>query len=277
MLMDGTGTVKSDNQAVNQRARVVFDNVLKHVQKLLINKIVESGDPDHVDPNLVYEFYVYLEGHSGSLEAYSVGEYYLTKTVNGEKHYFNNAYEDLGTEPQVCSRSGQYGSIGNIRAGYTIEIPGLLPGTDFYVVEREERIPAGYMFIRKTLTDDTYDTADNGIYLVQNGNSTAPDGRIKTGADAEVTIVNGDMTVNLLKVDATNMSTTLPKAQFTLKKLDPEGYGTYASGTDAVEIVSAQTGTDGKTGFDGIRTASTRSAKPASRMVIFWAMKRNSI
>lgn len=257
MIVDGTDdTLRyagSDPQAVNQRTRVVFDNVPKNVQKLLINKVVESDDLQSVDPNLTYEFYVYLEGHSGNLEAYSVGEYYLTKTISGVKHYFNNAYTDLGTEPQICSHSGQYGSIGNIRAGYTIEIHGLLPGTDFYVVEREDRIPDGYMFIRKTLTDDTYDAADAGIYLMQSGGNLAPDAKIKTGADAEVTIVNGDMTVHLFKVDATDTSTPLRKAQFTLKKLDPEGYGTYASGSEKVEKTSADTGEDGRTRIAGIK------------------------
>ncbi|MBP3205308.1 MAG: fibro-slime domain-containing protein, partial [Lachnospiraceae bacterium] len=196
ITMDNTGSglgyVSSDAQAVNQRTRLVYDNVPKNVQKLLINKIVESAVPESIDPNLVYEFYVYLEGQSGNLEPYSVGEYYLTKTTNGVKHYYNNAYNDLGTEPQICSRSGQYGSIGNIRAGYTIEIPGLIPGTDFYVVEREDRNPEGYTFIRKELTDGTWDQADEGISLTQNGITTAPDGRIKAGANAEVTIVNGN-------------------------------------------------------------------------------------
>lgn len=249
-VISSDGSAESDAQMVSQRGRVVFENVPKNVQSLLINKVVESGDPQSVDPNLEFEFYVYLEGHSGTLEPYSVGEYYLTKTVGGQKHYFNNAYNDLGTEPQVCSRSGQYGSIGNIRAGYTIEIPGLLPGTDFYVVEREDRIPDGLIFIRKTLTKGSYDPADSNIYLVQNGTSIAPDGKIKAGSDAEVTIFNGDITVNLIKVDARDMKTPLADAQFTLTKLNPEGNGTYIDGS---ERTSGVTGTNGETRIAGIR------------------------
>ena len=258
MLTDETDSalrmVGSDSQMVADRARVVFENVPKDIQKLLINKVVESDDPQSVDPNLVYEFYVYLEGHSGNLEPYHVGEYYLTKEIGGSKHYFNNQYTDLGTEPAVCSHSGEYGSIGNIRAGYTIEIPGLLPGTDFYVVERENRIPEGYVFARKELTDGTYDDADSGIYLIQNNTNVSPDGKIKMRTDAEVTIFNKDMTVNLFKVDATDMSTPLPNAQFTLKKLDPEGYGTYPENdSDKVEKVSEYTGANGKTYIGGIK------------------------
>ena len=49
------------------------------------------------------------------------------------------------------------------------------------------------------------------------------------------------------------MSTPLPKAQFTLKKLDPEGYGTYLSGTEKVEKTSADTDADEKTLITGIR------------------------
>lgn len=268
MVIDGTGTVSSDSQSVSQRARVVFDNVPKHVQKLLINKVVESLDPESVDPNLVYEFYVYLEGHSGNLEPYKVGEYYLTKTIDGTKHYYNNAYTDLGTEPQICSYSGEYGTIGNIRAGYTIEIPGLLPGTDFYVVERENRIPDGFVFVRKDLTDGTYDTADTDIYF--DGN-TPPDGKIKAEADAEVTVVNSDVTIHLIKVDATDMTTPLERAQFTLKKLDPEGYGTYPADPDKVEKVSEYTGEDGKTYIGGIKNGYyeiSETAVPAGYVLI---------
>ena len=187
------GEVQTGPDLVSQRARIVFDNVPKNVQNLLINKVIETDDPESVDPTLTYEFYVYLEGRNGNLEAYSVGEYFLTQIIDGEKHYFNNAYTDLGTEPQICTYSGQNGSIGNIRAGYTIEIPGLLPGTDFYVVERANRIPEGYMFVRKTLTSGTYDPADNGIFLVQDSGNVSPDGKIKADADAEVVVTNSPL------------------------------------------------------------------------------------
>ena len=257
MVLDGTdhtGHVRSDYQPVSQRARVVFDNVPKNTQKLLINKFVESTDPQSANPNVGFEFYVYLEGHKGNLEPYSVGGYYLTKTSNGEKHYFNNSYNDLGTEPQICSYSGPYGTIGNVRAGYTIEIPGLLPGTDFYVVERMDNIPDGYIFDRKILEAGTYDEKDNDIYLIRDGERIDPDGKIKANADAKVTIYNRDIVVYLIKVDATDMETPLQNAQFTLKKLNPEGYGTYPSNqSEQVEKVSTVTDIAGKYYIAGIK------------------------
>ena len=149
--------------------------------------------------------------------------------------------------------SNKNGTIGNIRVGYTIEIPGLLPGTDFYVVERMDNIPDGYIFDRKTLTEDTYDPADSGIFLVRDGGNIAPDGKIKADADAEVTVYNKDVTVNFVKVDATDMETPLPKAQFTLKNLDPEGNGSYVSGTGAVDKTSVETNAKGNTFIAGIK------------------------
>jgi len=66
------------------------------------------------------------------------------------------------------------------------------------------------------------------------------------------TYIQKEVTLELIKVDDTNMMTPLEKAQFTLKKLDPEGTGNYLTGPDAVEKTSADTDAEGKTTITGI-------------------------
>ncbi|MDO5138536.1 MAG: SpaA isopeptide-forming pilin-related protein [Oscillospiraceae bacterium] len=56
--------------------------------------------------------------------------------------------------------------------------------------------------------------------------------------------------LDIVKVDATDMETPLGNAQFTLKKLDPDGRGTYLPDIDAV--TSPDTDADGKTTITGI-------------------------
>ena len=63
-----------------------------------------------------------------------------------------------------------------------------------------------------------------------------------------------EVELTLLKVDANDMTTPLSGAQFTLKKLDPDGKGTYLTGDDAAEKVSSITDSEGKTVIDGIAT-----------------------
>ena len=48
------------------------------------------------------------------------------------------------TLQQRCTFHTGRGSITKIKAGYTVEIPGLLNGTPFIVAERDDEIPSGY-------------------------------------------------------------------------------------------------------------------------------------
>ena len=58
--------------------------------------------------------------------------------------------------------------------------------------------------------------------------------------------------LDIVKVNAKDMETPLKDARFTLKKLDPDGNGTYLSGTEAVEKTSLPTDDEGKTIITGI-------------------------
>ena len=69
----------------------------------------------------------------------------------------NNAPVDKGTTPVVCSTTGRSGSINSIPPEFTIVIPNLVVGTNFYVEERRDNIPEGYEFVKEELTAETYD------------------------------------------------------------------------------------------------------------------------
>lgn len=78
------------------------------------------------------------------------------------------------------------------------------------------------------------------------------------GRPADFNFVNSytetGIDLDIFKFDATDMSTPLKKAQFRLKKLDPDGRGTYITGDEAIEKTSGETDAQGKTSITGITT-----------------------
>ena len=70
-----------------------------------------------------------------------------------------------------------------------------------------------------------------------------------TAKQYEGTITNkyrlNNIDINIVKVDADDMETTLAGAQFTLNKLDPEGKGTLLTGEEAITKTSEITEEDG--------------------------------
>ena len=203
---------------VGDRSNVLYTNYPK-TQNLLITKHISVDSAPLVEgENPVFEFRVYLEttetNEDGTtqrkLVPYSYGPYYLTKKVDDATHYFtltgvNNAPVDKGTEPVVCSTTGRSGSINSIPPEYTIVIPNLVVGTNFYVEERRDNIPEGYEFVKEELTEGTYDASN----LIAEGSASdvidrvlARDendeqefdpntvGRIKQDVDAESHIYN---------------------------------------------------------------------------------------
>ena len=209
VAMNGTdvavqnGEAQSGFEMVADRIQVVCMNT-PFVQNLKITKHIEGGIAEDDDPR--FEFRVYFEAMDPDdgvthLVPYSYGPYYLMKDGN----YYtltgtNNAPESHGTTPTVCSTTGRSGTINSIPPEYTIVIPNLTVGTNFYVEERRDNMPEGYAFIREVLTAGTYDPCSldtTDIHLISrlindqqhfNPNSI---GRIKKGADAESHIYNG--------------------------------------------------------------------------------------
>ena len=165
------GRAEATFAQVKNRGNVTFKNY-PFTQDLLITKhITEDSADDWEADNPVFEFRVYLEstvtdpttGESvQKLVPYSYGPYYLVKEIDNVRHYYtltgeNNRPEDQGTDPVYCSTTGRSGSINSIPPEYTIIIPDLTVGTNFYLEERRDNIPEGYEFVREELKEGTYD------------------------------------------------------------------------------------------------------------------------
>lgn len=181
-IVPDSGTPANGNIAeagfenVSERGEVIYTNH-PYTRNLNITKhLTEDSAPLEPGEMPVFEFRVYLERTvevtAGDppqpqtvhrLEPYSYGPYYVTKEVNGVVHYYklnglNNAPVDQGTEPVVCSTTGRSGSINSIPPEYTIVVPDLAIGTNFYVEERLDNLPAGYEFVREELKPGTFGT-----------------------------------------------------------------------------------------------------------------------
>ena len=191
-------------------------NIVKHL--LPVGTRAGAGD--------VFEFRVYLETTTEvegetvhQLVPYSYGPYYVTKVVEGATHYFtltgtNNAPQDKGTTPVVCSTTGRSGSINSIPPEYTVVVPNLAVGTHFYIEERRDNIPAGYVFDHEDLVrDDQYDYDDqtlgsdediiSRILARDEKDHQAFDhetiGKIKKGKDAKSEVFNRKVTASVQK------------------------------------------------------------------------------
>ena len=218
-------------------------NVLNQpfLQQLDITKhIIDAANPTDIlsqhsgytpGAGEVFEFRVYLESTVEvddelvqQLIPYAYAPYYVTKMVDGQKHYYklpgaNNAPVDQGTTPVVCSTTGRSGSINSIPPEYTVEIPNLAAGTHFYIEERRDNIPAGFAYDHEELENGTYDLATieniNRIIARDEKDHQAFDpktvGRIKKDVDAKSHVYNRKVNVHTekqwLKQDGTTAYT----------------------------------------------------------------------
>lgn len=188
-------------------------NIIKH----LLPENTQAGTGD------VFEFRVYLETtieqdgeQVRQLVPYSYGPYYVTKEVGGQIHYYtltgaNNTPQDKGTTPVVCSTTGRSGSINSIPPEYTVVIPNLAVGTHFYIEERRDNIPAGYVFDHEDLIEGTYDVQTLGSDQDIISRILARDekdhqsfdhdtiGKIKKDVDARSEVFNKKVNVNVQK------------------------------------------------------------------------------
>ena len=293
--INGEGVTINDGSAeagyayVSDRSLVGVKNYPVKQNLLITKYITEDSAPMEEGENPVFEFRVYLESiitdEHGSvvyeddnpktmLIPYAYGPYYLVKEVDGTRHYYtltgeNNTPEDKGTEPVICSTTGRSGSINSIPPEYTVIIPNLAVGTNFYLEERRDNIPDPYQFDHEDLQEDTYDPSNMGDSEDAIERTIARDeedhqefdpdtvGRIKSGVDAESHVYNKKpwpkTDITLKKVDKANInkenleaSDLLDGAAFILEKykqLSPtefkdaewnSAHSTYNYGTNGV-------------------------------------------
>ena len=207
----------SDRSQLNYKNHPFLQNL--NIIKHLLPENTQAGPDD------VFEFRVYLEStveadgqNIQQLVPYSYGPYYVTKLNESDNqiHYFtltgeNNAPEDKGTTPVVCSTTGRSGSINSIPPEYTVVIPNLAVGTHFYIEERRDNIPAGYVFDHENLIENTYDAQTLGtdediisrILARDEKDHQAFDpgtiGKIRKDVDAQSEVYNRKVYVNVQK------------------------------------------------------------------------------
>ena len=162
---------------VSERKKVIYENHVDEsaMKNLTIKKRlwqdegmtteIFSGTGEGAD-NTEFSFRVYIGMEGETYTIYKNGPYRV-KNPAGEYCYFHNgAFVSTGktvfgeitddivdydpeillgdTLQQRCTFHTGRGSVSRIKAGYIVEIPGLLNGTPFIVAERDDEIPSGY-------------------------------------------------------------------------------------------------------------------------------------
>ena len=147
---------------------------------------IHSGTGVEAD-NTYFKFRIYIgEGTDITVDGigyavYNTGKYYV-KNPKGEyciwqdggfvstgKSVFSeldatkpDVYPWKSEQEQAMFYTSPGGAIDNIKAGYSVEIPGLMMGTPYYVEERGDEIPAGYNLIDYTTTNGAYSSENKG-------------------------------------------------------------------------------------------------------------------
>ena len=159
--------------AVSNRKKVIFDNrVADHaLNSLLITKrLWQEDEKQHAitDDPQEFRYRVYIGQDNGSYTVYNTGKYHVIGPDGCYCIYRNGRFEsthksdlnELSMElmpgawkselDMATFHSSPGGAIDKIPAGFTVEIPNLMNGTAFLVLEREDEIPSGYHLIDYT-------------------------------------------------------------------------------------------------------------------------------
>ena len=162
---------------VASRKKVIYTNHVSDdaMHSLFITKKVWrefSKETEITDDTTLFRFRIYIDkDQNGNYIVYSTGKYRV-KDPEGYYCVYNHGFQP--TEKKVFSElnpnrvqgalkseqeqatftTSPSGQADKIPAGYTIEIPGLMAGTAFMVVEREAEIPEGYHLIDYTTANE---------------------------------------------------------------------------------------------------------------------------
>ena len=152
-------------QALNITKNLYSSKIKNNANELYFN----NPDDETREDKTTFNYRLYLSnGTSGELQLASLREYYVLdlqyKVCRWDAatqqfvRYTSEAYPegltphqasllDINERVNLISHTSPYGSISNIPVGYTVNVPGLLVGTKFMVVERDYEIPVGYKLI----------------------------------------------------------------------------------------------------------------------------------
>ncbi|MBQ7437392.1 MAG: LPXTG cell wall anchor domain-containing protein [Oscillospiraceae bacterium] len=196
----GSDTLKNfkiEKDTVSGRKKVIYNNhVSDSAQKTLtvtkrlwrdFGKTTEIHSGDGADADKTnFRFRIYIgSGTDKTVDGtgyavYNTGKYYV-KNSAGEYCIWQNGdfvstgetvFSELNTQKaagewkseaeQATFYSSPGGAVDNIKAGYSIEIPGLMAGTPYYIEERSTEIPAGYNLIGYMTTEGSYSSGTTG-------------------------------------------------------------------------------------------------------------------
>ncbi|MBR0136796.1 MAG: hypothetical protein IJM15_00070 [Erysipelotrichaceae bacterium] len=164
-----------DNEAI--QSLLITKNLWQDFAK--IHPISAEDDPTG------FKFRIYLGKKDGSYVIYNTGKYYV-RDPEGYYCIYNNGFQSTGIDvfddlsdeiPEGAWKSQKElatfytspgGAIDKIPAGYTIEIPGLMEGTAFFIEERDDEIPTGYNLIDYTCDDPEEEIANQGTVSLDN-------------------------------------------------------------------------------------------------------------
>ena len=172
----GTYAARSEIRKVGGNSSIVFKNqcARDNIRNLQITKRLTDG----FQTDDVFDFLVQLEDKEGKLVPYQ-GDYFVVKDGN---YYMRDADGTLVlADPQTVCGSTQNGEISGIPADYTIQITGLIAGTDFKVDEIN--------LDTEQYNDWTIELEDETAELAQIADA---DGCIRLGSDAQETLTIKD-------------------------------------------------------------------------------------
>lgn len=214
-----------DYDTTDARPKVNYDNAVNPevLRTLTIQKKLYAEDgitPISSDEdNTEFTFRLYLASEYDELDVANMQPYHV-KDPNGYYCRWDAAnqkfvkigdgirdYSEL-SEAQKASATfttSSYGSIGRIRAGYTVEIRDVLAGTQYRVEERPGEIPDGYSFQKY----DGYDGVNAAVVERDQSGVMGVKGTVVSGRDAPVVVCNlkgWGLRVNKIWRDADYMS-----------------------------------------------------------------------
>ena len=184
---------------------IFFENFVKDnsVRTLTVKKILydENGENGNVitkaDDDTRFSFRLSLSNGSGSTVDLTNRYNYYVADDQGKLCKWDPSIQDFvsttipandtaisaltdSQREEITFYTSSYGSISQIPSGYSIMVPGLPAGTVFEVVERENEIPKGYLFLK-------YD-GDRSSYLSIDGKDNS--GIVRAAASPEMTVKN---------------------------------------------------------------------------------------
>jgi len=188
---------KITESTVAGRKKVVYNNhvsdsalksltVTKRLwQDLEKTREISSGDSDDAD-NTEFRFRIYIgEGTDKTVDGtgyavYNTGKYYVKNSAGEYCIWSNGGFKSTGktdfSQLSTVRPFGEWkseaehatfytspgGMADNIKAGYSIEIPGLMAGSPYYIEERADETQSGYDLIGYTTTEGAYSAENPG-------------------------------------------------------------------------------------------------------------------